>query len=112
MANERTCLACGKKYNFCPKCAAARVKPWQVTFDSEACKEVFNIVSAYNMSLVDLNDVKAVLDKYNIADVSVYKDTIRDVLMKAKQTNTSEKVDIELKAKKEHFALKSKEISK
>ena len=109
MANKRKCLACGKEYNFCPRCEASRNTPWMVTFDCAECKEIFNVVSGYNMGLVTLEDVKTVLDKNNISDVSVYQGTIREVLMKAitpekkvvKEPEKIENVDIELGNKPE-----------
>lgn len=107
---KRKCLACGKEYDFCPRCEAAKETPWMITFDRNECKEIFNVVSGYNMGISTLNDVKTVLDKYNIADVSVYQGNVKDVLMQAQDVKNN--VDIELETKKEQIAPKSKGISK
>ena len=81
MAEKRICLCCGKEYEYCPNCGGSKT-PWKVNYDTEACKELFNIVSAYNMNLVNEDKVKEVLDKHSITDFSVYKDSIRNLLNK------------------------------
>ena len=111
MSKERTCLACGKKYNFCPRCEASKNTPWMVTFDCVTCKEIFNVVSGFNMGVSTLADVKAVLEKHNVSDVNVYKNTIKEVLSQANAPIKKESVDIEFK-KKEVKSNSSKGISK
>lgn len=49
-------------------------------FDNEVCKEVFNIISAYNMGIKTKDDVASVLYKYNVTDFSVFKESIRNKL--------------------------------
>lgn len=81
MARDRICLACLKSYKYCNTCNEDATKPrWMVKFDTEACKELFNIISAYNMDLVDKDKVKEILDKYNITDFSQYKESIKNKL--------------------------------
>jgi len=60
MAVKRKCVCCGKEYEYCPTCAKKDQPQWMVTFCSEPCKELFNIVSAYNMKRVG----KAAVQKY------------------------------------------------
>ncbi len=101
--NKRKCLACGKEYTFCPRCEAAKNTPWMTAFDCVACKEIFNVVSGYNMGISTLDDVKDVLSKNKIKDVKIYKGTVKDVLMQAIESapkTTKENVDIELEEKK------------
>ncbi len=100
--NKRKCLSCGKEYHFCPRCEASKNTPWMVTFDCVTCKDIFNVVSGYNMGISTLEDVKEVLKKNKIEDVTVYKGTVKDVLMQAtKPAPKTEKADIELKEKKD-----------
>lgn len=102
--NHRKCLACGKEYDFCPRCEAGKETPWMTTFDCVECREIFNVVSGYNMGILTLNDVQNTLKKLHIEDVTVYRDEIKDVLKLAstqtKETVKEKNVDIELNEKK------------
>ena len=80
MAKQRTCPCCGKVYEYCPTCGKDTNKPWLAVTDSLECRELLNIISAYNMNLVSKDKVKDVLDKYNINDFSKYKKSISDKL--------------------------------
>lgn len=80
MAKERTCIACGKTYTYCPNCGNSSSPMWMAEFDTEECKDIFNAVSAYNMELIDANEVKKVLKKYDVTDFGKYKKSIADKL--------------------------------
>lgn len=81
MSKKRNCLCCGQEYEYCSNCNDTKKYPtWMAEFDKEACKEVFNVVSAYNSQLVGIEDVKAVVKKYNITDFGKYKKSIKDKL--------------------------------
>ncbi len=112
MANTKTCLACGKKYDFCPRCRNGLENPWMVSFDCTDCKEIFNVVSGYNIGVSTIADVKVVMDKLNISDVEVYQGAVKDVLLKAKEPEKAATVDVELEEKQEVKARFSKGISK
>lgn len=75
----RTCLCCGKPYEYCNHCGKD-MEPWKNLYDSIECKEVMNAVSAYNAGLADAEQIKAVLNKYNVTDYSKYKGSINAVL--------------------------------
>lgn len=100
---KRICMCCGKEYEYCPSCSKYKGTAMSAGFDCDVCKEIFNAVSGYNIGVLTLDDVKVVLDKYNIADVSVYKGVVKEVLMKATapaKTEVKANMDIELKEKK------------
>lgn len=81
MSKTRTCIACQNSYQYCPHCGDyARYPKWMNEFDTEACKELFNVISGYNMGIFEKNDVKKVVDKYEIKDFSVYKESIANKL--------------------------------
>ena len=81
MSKTRTCIACQNSYQYCPHCGDyARYPKWMNEFDTEACKELFNVISGYNMGLFKKDDVKKVVDKYEIKDFSVYKESIANKL--------------------------------
>ena len=79
MSDKRKCLCCEKEYDYCPNCGKSST-PWKVNYDTEACKELFNAVSAYNMKRVKEDYIKDILDKYSITDFSIYKKDIKKLL--------------------------------
>jgi hypothetical protein len=54
-----------------------------VTFCGEDCKELFNIVSAYNMKLIGKAKVQAFVAEHGITDFQKFDDSIRKVLESA-----------------------------
>lgn len=91
MANKRECWVCGAVYDYCPKCGKSAGQPgWKINFDEESCKDLFDCVSGYNMKIKTIDDVKKIIDKYNIKDFSKYKEKIKKVL-----DLTIEKVEVE-----------------
>lgn len=101
MAKNRTCLCCGKEYQYCPNCQNAKDYPvWKAEFDEMGCKEIFNIVSAYNMKIATAEDVKAVIKKYDITDFNKYKKSIKDKLIEVSKI-PSEKEEIKEEPKVE-----------
>lgn len=57
MAVTRRCVCCGKEYEYCPNCAKASQPSWMVSFCSEKCKGLFNIVSAYKAKRIGKTEV-------------------------------------------------------
>lgn len=79
----RVCYACGNKYEYCPTCPTDSIKPtWMFCFDTEECKDVFGVLSDYytDNTKTTKDDVKKVLDNYNIKDYSKYTETIQKQL--------------------------------
>lgn len=68
MKTKRKCVVCGKDYEFCPHCRTQDAsKPlWYYSFDGEPCHELWGVLSAYSSKLATENDVKNVIDKYNL----------------------------------------------
>ena len=81
--NKRICVVCGAEYEYCPKCGKHSGQPgWKISFDEEACKKLFDVISGYNMNIKTIDDVSAVVEEYNIKDFSKYSDNIKKVLYK------------------------------
>lgn len=83
MAVLRKCVCCGKEYEYCPNCGKNSKPAWMVTFCGEDCKELFNIVSAYNMKLVSKAKVQAFVAEHGITDFQKFEGPIRKVLEEA-----------------------------
>ena len=81
MAKERQCIFCGRSYQYCPTCAEdSRYPKWMFNFDTEKCHDLYEAVGGYNIGVKTKEDIKAVLDKYNITDYSEFADGLRKKL--------------------------------
>lgn len=81
MGKTRICISCQNSYSYCPNCGEyAKYPKWMTEFDTETCKELFNAISGYNMGIITKDAVKQVVDKYEIKDFSVYKESITNKL--------------------------------
>lgn len=90
----RKCICCEREYEYCPNCAKSKQPAWKVTFCSEACKDLFNIVSAYNTKRIGKSQMQAYISEHGINEASKYTEPIRKVLVEnavpegAKMVNT------------------------
>ena len=66
MSVMRKCVCCGKEYEFCPNCGKKSQPLWMVSFCSETCKDLFNLVSAYNIGRVGKVAVQTFVTEHNI----------------------------------------------
>lgn len=81
MAKERQCIFCGRSYQYCPTCAEdSRYPKWMFNFDTEKCHDLYEAVGGYNIGVKTKEDIKAILDKYNITDYSEFSDGLKKKL--------------------------------
>ena len=80
MSVRRKCICCGREYEYCPTCNKADQPVWKVTFCTERCKDLFNIVSAYNTKRIGKPDLQSFLMEHGITEPSKYNAPIRKVL--------------------------------
>jgi len=81
MSKERICRACLKSYRYCPNCGEyAKFPRWMNDFDTDVCHEIFNVISGYNMGIMTKENVKNIVDKYEIKDFSIFKESIANKL--------------------------------
>lgn len=73
---NRTCLACGKKYEYCGSCPTSTNLPvWKNIFDTENCKTIFENVSDYIQESISKEVAK---DRISKCDFSItYKKDIQ-----------------------------------
>lgn len=92
MAKLRSCIFCGKTYEYCNHCKQNSNSPaWMFNFDSEKCHDLYDVIAGYNIGIKKIEDVKATMDKYNVTDYSEYSEKLQNEL---KNLNTnSEKTE-------------------
>ncbi len=72
MAKYRICKVCGKKYAYCPSCVEDMNKPtWMMSFDKAECKEVWDVLSANGVGLIDNKEAVARLKKVNYESLGI-----------------------------------------
>lgn len=73
---NRTCLACGKKYEYCGSCpTSANLPVWKNIFDTENCKTIFENASDFAQGVISKDVAKNRISK---CDFSIkYKDNIQ-----------------------------------
>lgn len=90
MAKERSCIFCGQKYEYCPHCNNNSEPAWKFNFDSEKCYSLYNVVAGYNMGVKTVDEVKEVLDKYEVTDYSIFSQKLQDRLNEIVPQKTAE----------------------
>lgn len=66
--NNKTCILCGKKYTYCGNCAEFENLPhWMICYCSKNCKDIFDILSAYNMKQITKEEAKEAFEKCDLS---------------------------------------------
>lgn len=67
MRHERICEICSSTYSYCPNCSDyAEESRWKFLFDTENCKDIYEVVNAYRTNAINAVQAKAKLDKLSI----------------------------------------------
>lgn len=67
MAHERTCVVCGKKYQYCKRCKQFEHLPtWMFAYCSEPCKETYMILNKYDFGHIDASEAQEEINTYNV----------------------------------------------
>lgn len=112
MKKNRTCACCKTQYHYCPNCGGPDyLKPsWYSEFCSEECKDIWDVATRYNMQLIDKQQAKKMLEKYDLSDRHKYVECIQRDLSKilVEESKTVLKADIN-QAPKTHEVVETKE---
>ena len=110
-AKMRTCVVCGKQYEYCNKCRKYENLPlWMFTFCSERCKSIYNITSNYEDKRISIDEAKEQLNKFDLSDKDSfgdsYKKAITSIINTKNQTKKSTKKSIHEDTKTDDKAVK------
>lgn len=62
MSKIKTCVVCGKKYEYCGHCDKnGQNHRWKINYCSENCKDIFDIISKYANKHISIEDAKNAL---------------------------------------------------
>lgn len=94
--NNKTCILCGNKYSYCSGCAEFDHLPrWMECYCSENCKDIFNILSSYNMKHKTKEEAKSLLEKCDLTMTDTYSEFNRNCInsIMTDETSTSDAHD-------------------
>ena len=81
MAKLRRCIFCSTEYEYCPHCSDSSKYPeWKFNFDTEKCHDLYDVIAGYNMNVKTIEDVKSILDKYEVTDYTIFSKKLQDKL--------------------------------
>jgi hypothetical protein len=85
---NRTCLACGTKYSFCPDCNGAdKLKEsWHSEFCSSECKDLWTTATKFNLGKLTKAEAKSIISALPLKPIDQYVKCVQrdlDVILKA-----------------------------
>ena len=71
---NRTCLACGTKYSFCPDCNGAdKIAPtWKSDFCSETCMTLWTTCTKFNLNKLTKPEAKSIISALTLKPIEQY----------------------------------------
>lgn len=75
---NRVCKTCGKQYYYCSNCNKSLSSPqWMLMWDTENCKNIFEIVSNYVQGVISKDVARKQLEKCDLKNRYSFNDNIR-----------------------------------
>lgn len=98
---DRSCILCGKVYEYCNSCSAFQDKPvWMFSYCSEDCKDITSLLTDYIYNKVSKEDAKKIIDtkdtsrhmQYKGSYGKAYKEIMGEVDSEEKEIGEEKKV--------------------
>lgn len=71
---DRSCILCGKVYEYCNSCSAFQNKPvWMFSYCSEDCKDITSLLTDYVYNKVSKDEAKQVIETKDTSRHMQYK---------------------------------------
>lgn len=71
---DRSCILCGKVYEYCNSCSAFQNKPvWMFSYCSEDCKDITSLLTDYIYNKISKEEVKQVIEAKDTSRYMQYK---------------------------------------
>ena len=76
---NRVCYCCGHEYYYCPSCPKDKKDPQIYTmWDSEVCKDIFNILSNESLKKITTKECKEKLVELGVDKINIKKDSVKN----------------------------------
>ena len=71
---DRSCILCGKVYEYCNSCSAFQDKPvWMFSYCSEDCKDITSLLTDFIYNKISKEEVKQVIESKDTSRHMQYK---------------------------------------
>lgn len=71
---DRSCILCGKVYEYCNSCSAFQNKPvWMFSYCSEDCKDITSLLTDYIYNKISKEEVKQIIETKDTSRHMQYK---------------------------------------
>lgn len=81
--NLRTCICCGKEYEYCPVCSKYDKYPsWMANFHNKNCREIFKTAIEYVSNNISDEEARARLDKCNLDEKENFETSVLEMIEK------------------------------
>ena len=76
---NRSCLACGVKYSYCPNCSRAdKLAPaWKAEFCSESCMTLWTVLTKFGMGRLSKVDAQEMISALNLKPIDTYATCVK-----------------------------------
>ena len=79
----RTCICCGKKYEYCPRCGKYDQYPrWMTNFHDANCREIFHTTIEYVAHNITDDQARKRLDKCDLSNKESFDPAVREMITK------------------------------
>lgn len=93
MAKDRTCLVCGRSYQYCGHCQGnKKIETWRNNYCSEDCRKVFNTCSNFEGKIISGEDAYKMLAETNV-DLENVSDSVKGSVNRIMQYKPKEKIE-------------------
>lgn len=100
---DRSCILCGKVYEYCNSCSAFQDKPvWMFSYCSEDCKDITSLLTDYIYNKVSKEDAKKIIDTKDTSRYMKYKGSYGKAYKEIiEETDSGNKVEDKVENEKE-----------
>lgn len=77
----RTCICCGKEYEYCPRCGKYDQYPhWMTNFHDANCREIFQTAIEYMSHNITDDQARTRLDKCDLSNKVTFDSTVQRMI--------------------------------
>ena len=93
---DRSCILCGKVYEYCNSCSAFQDKPvWMFSYCSEDCKDITSLLTDFIYNKISKEDAKKIIDTKDTSRHMKYKGSYGRAYNEIMEEIDSEDIDEE-----------------
>lgn len=92
---NRICKTCGKEYYYCSNCDKSKNSPqWMLIWDTENCKNIFEIVSNFDQGVYTKEEASKKLEKCDLREKYSFNSKIIELIDKIMAKDSVRKAEI------------------